>query len=168
MQDTFWKDLGSVLEHLGVSSEPFLEIFWGSFGQSDWGPLQQNSVFCCHGRCSNDFLLSEAFRGGFWVVFGSTFGSSELLFYSTFCRSELDVSIVVVALCTSHTHLRHFASQLTVSTTSGISLITGVRSFVDAVSRAMVKVVQSANRKMLPVCFGLRSLRDLNSTLHTQ
>ena len=28
---------------------------------------------------------------------------------------------VVVALCSSHTHLRHFASQLTVSTTSSVS-----------------------------------------------
>ena len=118
MQDTSWKDLGSVLEHLGASSEPFLETFWGSFGQSGWGTLQQNSVFCCHGRCSNDFLLSEAFRGCFWVVFGSIFGCSELLFYGSFCRSQLDVSIVVVALCTSHTHLRHFASQHNVSTTS--------------------------------------------------
>ena len=45
--------------------------------------------------------------------------------YTYFCHSELDLlevfqkAIVVVALCTSHTHLRHFTSQLNVSTTSG-------------------------------------------------
>ena len=49
------------------------------------------------------------------MVFGSTFGCSEMLFVTSFCLSELDFSevfpkpVVVVTLCTSHTRLRHFA-----------------------------------------------------------
>ena len=49
------------------------------------------------------------------MVFGSTFGCSEMLFVISFCLSELDFSevfpksAVVVTRCSSHTHLRHFA-----------------------------------------------------------
>ena len=122
LQDRSWKALGSALEHMGEASEPFLGSFGGSFARPDRSSGQQNSVFCSLARCSNDFLPSEAFQGRFWVVFGSTFGCSEMLFLSSFCLSELDFlevfpkSVVVVTLCTSHTHLRHFASQLNVST----------------------------------------------------
>ena len=84
LQDRSWKALGSALEHMGEASELFLDSFGGSFGKPDRSAGQQNSPFCCLGRRSNDFLSSKAFQRRFWVIFGSTFGCSELLFVHFF------------------------------------------------------------------------------------
>ena len=127
-KDTSWMALGYVLELLGAASEPFLVAFGGSFGQPDGGTRRQNSVFCCHERRSTDFLPSEAFWGGFWVLFGRTFCCSELFLLQLFLLfgvgflKVFQKAIVVVALCTSHTHLRHFAFQPNVSATSWVMI----------------------------------------------
>ena len=57
--------------------------------------------------------------GGFWMVFRSTLGCSEVCFtlFGVAFLEFFDRANVSVALCTFHTHLRHFLSQLTVSTT---------------------------------------------------
>ena len=80
-QDTSWKHLRSALGAAGSVFGPFLGDFWGFFGHSDGGTGQQNLFFFRLGRCSNDFLLSDTFQGGLWVVFRTTFCCFEMRFY---------------------------------------------------------------------------------------
>ena len=65
-------------------------------------------------------LPSDSLWEGFWVVARSSFGWSELFLLQVVFLFEdgfldpFQKAFVVVALCTSHTQLRHFASQLNV------------------------------------------------------
>ena len=68
-------------ERLEASWELFPEAFWRSFGHADGSSGQQNLFFSRLGRCSNDFLLSDIFQESFWIVFRTTFGRLEVLFY---------------------------------------------------------------------------------------
>ena len=77
LQDPSWKDLGSVLERGGVSSEPFWETFWGSFGESDWGAGQQNSVFCWPRLVLAGFL---ALGWSLGLIFDAFLGRAGVLF----------------------------------------------------------------------------------------
>ena len=90
-------------------------------GHFDGCPCQQLSFFFSPRQVLDDFLSSSGLWGGFWMIFRSTFGCSELLFFTILWFFTVGFvqlfqkAIVVVALCTSHTHLRYFASQLIVS-----------------------------------------------------
>ena len=107
MQDTSWKDFGSVLEYLGASSEPFLETFWRSFfGQSDWGTSQQNFTFFATQEVLERVLAFGwplvKLLGGIWKHFW-LFRVVFLQFFLLFGVGFLEVfqkAIVVVALCT--------------------------------------------------------------------
>ena len=64
-------------------SRAFLGVFLGSFGHFDGGARQQLSFFFPARQVLDDFLPSSGLWGGFWMIFRSTFGCSELICYSS-------------------------------------------------------------------------------------
>ena len=104
LQDTSCKGVGSVLEQLGA--------FAGLFRDS--GGVGACSCFRMASGKASGWCLEEVLRGQ----------SCFLAVLFVFGDGFLDPSqkaVVVVALCASHTHLKHFSSQLNVSTTSWVS-----------------------------------------------
>ena len=90
---------------------PFLIVFGGRpLANLTRVPASKIRFFCCHGN----FLLSETFQRGFWAVFRFTFKRSEGFFFlfGVAFPGIFERATVVVALCTSVTHCRHFASSL--------------------------------------------------------
>ena len=80
MQDPSWKDLGIVLERLGVSSELLWGTSWGSFGESDWVPVSKIRFFSDSGDVGGFSWLRMVSRASFWAVFGPIFGHFPLHF----------------------------------------------------------------------------------------
>ena len=70
-------------ERLRMFPEPFSGVFLGSLGHFDGRTCQQLSLCFPPRQVLDDFLPSSGLWGGFWMIFRSTFGCSELIFYSS-------------------------------------------------------------------------------------
>ena len=62
---------------------PFPRVSLGSLGHFDGGPCQKLSFFFPPRQVLDHFLPSSGLWGGFWMIFRSTFGCSELICYSS-------------------------------------------------------------------------------------